>query len=401
MSVAQTSGQIATFNAPTTSESWLTKAKVITLQAASYLTDPVCKVREYYYSFSIINQTCKTTCEKVLRVFSLTLGIILFVLLTPITAPLGILLRGVVRLVEDKPFVYLQRAVQGKEVKTGSDAIIVSHNECYQPAGYSITDGGVTPPALYRARMDANIENITKFNPDIVCLYEVPDINDAKYIASKLNLPYVVLSAGLRAIGPDSMMLAASRYKIDENSINFTAFEKGTELSGRARWSEKGFLSFDLAETNTTIVSTHMQHSEIPDKPTDDEVTMRKAEIKKICTHINEKIKQNRNVVFVGDFNEGEEELNAALKSYPHEGSWLREKDVEGKPTWGGDKWCATMMKKQVSGPSVMDFAFLAVPNKSKARIKTELFQTGFKADTFNPEALSDHLGLCSTFTLV
>ncbi len=32
--------------------SWVTTLKISTLQLASYLTDPICKVREYFYTFS-------------------------------------------------------------------------------------------------------------------------------------------------------------------------------------------------------------------------------------------------------------------------------------------------------------------------------------------------------------
>jgi hypothetical protein len=394
--------------ASSNSNSCGTHAKIAALKVASYLTEPVCKVREYFYSFYILNETCKDTIQKVMTVTFLTLGIFAFSLLTPFTAPLGALVRGMVSAFEAKPYIYLERNGKGKVLPEDKKITLVSHNQCYMPAGYCITDGQVIP-ASDKERMNANLQKIKALNPDIVCLYEVPDICDAEYISSQLpEYPFVIPVAGVRAIGPSSMMYVASKYEIAKDSIEFVPFVKGTELTGRAQYSEKGVLSFDIISQGSnspiaTLISTHLQHSEIPAKPEDDpkhpensEVKARAAQMTKIVNQIKAKIEQNGTVIFTGDLNQEENELNAFLDS--HQIDWLRRDPlVQGKSTWGGDKWCSDLMKKPSSGPLTLDYTLIA--GKATA-ISTRIIGTGYSGLEFRSKATSDHDLLFSAITV-
>lgn len=100
----------------TASASWNTTAKIIALKIASYLTDPICKVREYFYSFYILDKICDSTCQKIMKSGLLALGMISFSLLTPFTAPIGVAIRGMVAFCVTDPynFIYLERGGQGK-----------------------------------------------------------------------------------------------------------------------------------------------------------------------------------------------------------------------------------------------------------------------------------------------
>lgn len=383
------------------SASWGTTAKIAALKVASYLTEPICKVREYFYTFYILNETCQTTAQKVMKVAFLTLGITVFALLTPFTAPIGAAVRAIVIALESKPYTYLENAGKGKVLPEDKKITLVSHNQCYMPAGYSITDGQVTP-ASDRDRMNANIQKIKALNPDIVCLYEVPDICDADYISSQLSAyPFIIPVAGVRAIGPSSMMYVASKYEIEKDSIEFVPFVKGTELTGRAQHSEKGFLSFDIKSQGkkapfATVISTHLQHSEIPAKPEDDDRRARAAQMNKIAKQIESKVKQGGAVIFTGDLNQEEAELNAFLDR--NRINWLRrDPSVQGKSTWGGDKWCAELMGKPPSGPLVLDYTLIA--GKATA-ISTRVIGTGYSGLEFRPKATSDHDLLFSTITV-
>ena len=324
---------------------WGNTAKIIALKAASYLTEPICKVREYYYTFYILDETCKTAAEKAMNAAFLVLGIAAYALITPFTAPVGALLRGLVATFASKPYLYLGAGQKGKILPEDKKITLVSHNQCYMPGGYAITDGQVTP-ASDKERMNANIQRIKILNPDVICLQEVPDICDASYLSSQLSeYPFLIPVAGVRAIGPSSMMYIASKYEIVESSIEFVPFEKGTELTGRAQNSEKGFLSFDLKSRDekapfATVVSTHLQHSEIPAHPEASEKIARAAEMRKIAKQIQKWVDQDRSVIFTGDLNQEEEELNAFLRE--HQITWLRrDPTIQGKPTWDGDQWCA------------------------------------------------------------
>jgi len=380
-------------------DGWETTTKVAALKVASYLTDPICKVREYFYTFYILHETCKTTSQKAMNIMWLTFGMIGFAILTPFTAPIGAAIRGIVSTLESRPYIYLKRDGKGKILPDDKKITLVSHNQCYMPAGFSITDGQVTP-ASDRKRMDANIQKLKCTKADILCIYEVPDICDAEYISSQLiEYPFVIPVAGIRGVGPSSMMYVASKYEID--SIEFVPFKKDTELTGRARFSEKGFLSFDIKSCGNktpfaTVISTHLQHSEIPAAPISDDTKSRAIQMNKIANHIKTKIKQGHAVIFTGDLNQNETELKTFLKT--RQINWLRRDPlVEGKTTWDGDQWCAKLTRKPVSGSLVLDYTFIAGKATS---ISTQIMDTGYSGLEFRKDATSDHALLFSTITV-
>lgn len=293
-----------------------------------------------------------------------------------------------------KPYIYLEKGI-GKVLPEDKTITIVSHNQCYMTAGYAITDGQVTPVSD-KIRMKSNIQKIKALDPDIICLYEVPDICDADYIASKLpEYPFVIPVAGLRAIGPSSMMFVASKYKIARKSIEFVPFIKGVELTGRAQYSEKGFLSFDIVSHGAvgpfaSIISTHLQHSEIPAEPEDYEKEGRAKQMNKIARQIQKKVDLGHAVLFTGDLNMEESEL-------PNIDGLRRDPAVQGEVTWGGDKWCSNLMGKKASLPLVLDYTMIAGNANS---ISTKIIDTGYSGDEFRPNATSDHYLLFSTIVM-
>ena len=383
------------------SSSWEVTAKIAALKIASYLTEPICKVREYFYTFYTLNDTYKNTTQKIIKSASLTLGISVFSLLTPLTAPIGVFIRGMVSACETKPYIYLKRDGKGKVLPEDRKITLVSHNQCYMPAGYCITDGQVAP-ASDKERMNANLQKMKELDPDIICLYEVPDICDAEYISSQLiEYPFLIPVAGVRAIGPSSMMYVASKYEIAKHSIEFVPFAKGTELTGRAQYSEKGILSFDIMSRGAkapiaTIISTHLQHSEIPASPENDDRKARAMQMNKIANQIKAKIEKDGAVILTVDLNQEESELNAFLEA--HQIDWLRRDPlVQGIPTWGGDKWCAELMGKPPSTPLTLDYTLIA---GNATAISTKIIGTGYSGREFRPEATSDHDLLFSTITV-
>jgi hypothetical protein len=116
----------------------------------------------------------------------------------------------------------------------------------------------------------------------------------------------------------------------------------------------------------------------------------------KIAKQIKTKIEQNGTVIFTGDLNQEESELNAFVDQ--HQIDWLRrDPSVQGIPTWGGDKWCADLMGKPSSGPLTLDYTFIA--GKATA-ISTKIIGTGYSGLAFRPDATSDHDLLFSTITV-
>lgn len=364
--------------------------KINVLKVASYLTEPVCKVREYRYTLHILDQTCKKTLEKAMRAAWLVFGMMICALLTPVTAPLGIAIRGAVATLEAKPYIYLKR---GEGLPTPRELTVLSHNQCYMPAGYSITDGQVTP---FSERMEANLKRVRELNPDLICLYEVADICDGSYISSQLpEYPFVIPVAGVRAVGPSSMLYVASKYEIDPESIEFVPFVKDVELTGRARFSEKGFLSFDLCSEKVpfaTVITTHLQHSEVPADPSSDDKTSRARQMEKIARKIEVKVQEGKTVIFTGDLNAEESEVESSRLPQ----LLKRDARVQGVPTWGGDSWCKALMKEPSSGPLVLDYAFVS----NKGTITTQVIDVGYSGSEFRRDAGSDHSLLFSKVEL-
>jgi endonuclease/exonuclease/phosphatase family metal-dependent hydrolase len=382
-------------------DKWGTTAKITSLKGASYLTDPICKVREYFYSFYILNETCKTTCQKVTKIVFLSLGIAVCTVVAPFTTPMGAAIRGIVVALESKPYVYVERTGKGKVLPEDKNITLLAHNVCFMPAGYSITNGQVTPPSD-KTRKRATVEEINKLNPDILCLYEVPDICDADYLSSQLTkYPFIIPVAGTRVIGPSSMMYVASKYEIVKETIQFSAFVKGTELTGEAAYSEKGYLSFEIKSRGenhpfATVISTHLQHSICPANPEESEKIARTAQMKRIAKHIQTKVNQGQAIIFTGDLNQDEEELNEFLNRHDID-CLRRDPSVKGTSTWGGDAWSSKLLKLPPSGPAVLDYTFIA----GKATdISTRIIETGYSGDAFRPKALSDHNPLFSTITV-
>ncbi|MBJ7450318.1 MAG: hypothetical protein JHC93_08185 [Parachlamydiales bacterium] len=399
--VARTTDQTKHSTSSEYLSSWRTAAKLNTLKLASKLTDPICKVREYYYTFNILDYVCKSPVQKVVKSALLILGIGGCGLIAPFTAPLGAALRGIVATCESKPFTFIQNSKVGKVLPEDKKITVFSHNQCYPSGGYAITNGGVLPPS-YRSRIDDNLKVIKEMNPDIVCLYEVSDICDACYISSQLkDYPYIIPIAGTRALGPTSQLYIASKYEIIKDSIEFTPFIKGSEITGRGAKSEKGFLSFDIKSYGdnhacANIISTHLQHSEVPSKPEATDVTSRAAQMKKIGQKIQDKIDKGYNVILTGDLNQEEIEIDNFLSHY--EKDWLRrDPNVVGISTWGGDKWGEKLTDYASSKDQVLDFTFIAGKTLD---ISTTILDNGFSGLEFRPSALSDHNAIFSTIHL-
>lgn len=400
------------FSALELSGQWKTTAKITALKTASYLTDPICKVREYFYTFYILDEVCESTAQKAIKVTYLILGISVYTLLAPFTAPVGAIIRGTISTFSSKPYLYLKKGPQGKTLPENRIITIASKNACRIKGGFDISDGQVTPD---QKRLDANIEELKKVDPDVGCLFEISDICEADYISSQLpNHPFVIPIAGIRGIGPSSMICIVSKYQIVEESIEFTPFEKGSELTGRSQYSEKGILSFDIKNPKdeapfATIFSTHLQHSEIPEyskrfvenpeyNPSEDEdIKARSAQLQKVISKMNKLWKKipKRPVIFTGDLNCEETELQKFLTT--HQIDYLkRDQKVVGKPTWGGDTWCANLMGKTPSNPLTLDYTFGA----NIQNISTKIMNNDFCGSYFKPSATSDHNLLLSEITI-
>lgn len=353
---------------------------------ASLLTEPICKAHELLrrlYLVDVLNPTASKTSNWA-RKFFLGMGIVANSFLSVGTAFPGAVLRGITSYLEKEPFIYYQGKLPKQALK--DDFSLLSWNICCVGGGYSISDGGVMP---WRFRIDKIITKILKKDPDILVLYEVMDTAAGFYLYEMLQEKYACFyfNIGPRAIGPSSGIFVAS--KAETTSPEFTPFPKQM-LVGRTKLSEKGVFSIQIDEKKVKIYATHLQHSEQPQYPTQEEIEARKAEMDLIIKKVNQ---DSSNVIVTGDLNLDNAEYSTSSWKRIFQNVFF---DENGSRTWGGDEFCAKMVGKRDSGPLNLDYTLIKKDSEMNAR--TSLIETGYDDTTFNRDALSDHRGLLSRF---
>ncbi|MBX7066374.1 MAG: endonuclease/exonuclease/phosphatase family protein [Parachlamydiales bacterium] len=347
-------------------------------EVASYLTDPICLARESYIEAKV---------SQVSKKIFLYLAVVFFACLALFTTLPGCALRGVATWIRPQPFSI--EAGDGKHCSENRFTLL-SWNICCIAAGYSITDGGVPP---WKERIDQLAQKIIEKNADVNCLYEVFDLKAAFYLKEKLKeggYTHFAYNIGSQAIGVSSGMMVASKYQIDQPE--FDPFPKET-LVGRTQFCNKGVFSFDLVSDGrpfARIFSTHLQHSELPEFPTSDEVNARAAQMRIVAEKISKV--RDRCLVLTGDLNLDEKEYEAS--------SW-RSSFARGNPirnTWGGDEFCAKLEGKPISKALTLDYTLIW--QGTAQGIVNSIVETGYSASDYRKEALSDHSGILSEIQL-
>lgn len=350
-------------------------------QVASFATEPICLAHEYYI---------RSKVENLAKRLALLSCAFFFAILAAGTSLPGIALREAASKIQTKPFIHISN--QAAYLDQPKKFSLLSWNICCVGGGYTISDGGVLP---WRSRIEKITKEILKKNADVTCLYETFDTQSAFYLAQKLQeAGYcdIFFNMGSKGVGVSSGILVASRYRI--KNPHFTQFSKDL-LVGRTKNAAKGLFSFDLSSKGkpfATIFATHLQHSEIPQIPTPEERSAREKQMDIICEKI-QKI-ANRCVLLTGDLNLDRDEANDSnwVKDFSEDDS------IKETKTWGGDEFCAKLMKKEVSSPLNLDYTLLK--KDSAESLSTTAIETGFEGDKYKKEALSDHLGLYSEITL-
>lgn len=387
-------------------DSWGTWCKSYALLAASYLTDPICRVREISWEqgSSWLLQVEKITCAA-LALFT--------------TVP-GIAIRSLVRCLQQEPYIHLQGSDVPKSL-IGREIVLYTRNLANIAGGYSITDGGVAP---WKYRIDAQVEELINQKADILCLSELMDPSASFYLYEKLKGEGYVdfyFNPGVKAIAPGAGLFVASKYKIQ--NLQFKLFPAVT-LQDRTKWTCKGFFRFDVVSEEDVIAriyTTHLQHSEQPAYPKRnpqiteitqavvekalkedclDDVVARAAQMHLIVQAMLQETPLSKPTILTGDLNLDDAEKDKSLWKEHFDVGAL---DYKEKQTWGGDKWCVDLVNgstgtKTVSGPLNLDHTLLL--KGGGATLCTELIDSCFDGTKYDPHALSDHGGLRSTITL-
>ncbi len=360
---------------------------------ASSLTDPVCKAHEYFRRIKVTDALYPTDHKvtHVARKIFLVLAVVFFATLSLLTTLPGIALRGLAAQSQKVPFLYVQGEAAEKTLPPNRAFTLLSWNICCVVGGYPITDGGVTP---WEERIDAIMRQIEEKDADVNCIYETMDTKSAFYLAEKLKAKgYVPIyfNMGARAVGVSAGILVASKYRIKE--AEFTPFPLHS-LVGRTKNASKGVFAFDLMSEGKSfarIFTTHLQHSEEPQYPTEEEKEARRKQMGIIVDKVN--AVKDKCIVVTGDLNLDDEEYAAS----PWHRLFQKGDRFLGK-TWGGDAFCASLVGKRPSSALNLDHTMI-VQGTARA-LSTQAVETGYAANQFKKEALSDHKGLYSVVAL-
>lgn len=338
---------------------------------ASWLTEPLCKAREEYWLGRALGNV------KYFKIIGY--GLVSLIATLP-----GLVLRFVGRFFSKR--WYLHARGNYSRPLIGKSLSLLSWNVCFVPAGYSITDGGVFP---WQDRVHKIADRIKQENTDIVCLIEVFDIRAAKILMDDLKNFYTdfYYNIGPKAIGLSSGFFIASKTPITEPQ--FIRFHED-HLVGRTKNVAKGIFSFTagVQGKSVRVLLTHLQHSEECEFPTIEEVTARENQMRLIIKQMSEA--GSDVAILTGDLNFDEDEH---MRSF-----WLDmfdRGDFPPEKTWGGDEFCAHLMRKKVSLPRTYDYTM--VLKESGANITSLYIETNYDQKVFKKETLSDHLGILST----
>ena len=134
----------------------------------------------------------------------------------------GIELRWITLLLQNKPYIYLTGEAEEKQL-TDPSISLLSWNLCCVSGGYSITDGGVLP---WPSRINQLISALRSQDADVICLYEIFDIQTALRLVKELKNIYshFYFNIGPKSIGLSSGLCVASKIKlVDLEFIRFSS----------------------------------------------------------------------------------------------------------------------------------------------------------------------------------
>lgn len=371
------------------------KVTTAAFQAAAYLTDPVCKAHELYRRLHVVDalHPAAYRVSNFVRKIFLCAAMIVCAAAAMVTTVPGIALRGAAAYLQKQPFLYVKGEAEDKQLSADGTFSLLSWNICCVGAGYSITDGGVTP---WTFRIDSICDKIVEKDADVNCLYETFDTHSAFYLCEKLKkkgYSHFYFNIGPKAVGVSSGIFIASKFAID--MPEFTLFPLDS-LVGRTKNAAKGVFAFDLQSKGKNFArlhATHLQHSEECSCSTEEEVTARRKQMDIVVNKIDRV--RGKCVVLTGDLNLDDHEYNASTwKDRFQKGDLYRDPDR----TWGGNAFCARIAGYRVSQGLNLDHT-MVVAGTARS-IQTSLVKTGFDPEKYQREALSDHAGLFSKITV-
>ncbi|MEC7839378.1 MAG: endonuclease/exonuclease/phosphatase family protein [Chlamydiota bacterium] len=273
---------------------------------------------------------------------------------------------------------------------------ILSLNICFLPGELPLLFGGVSPSS---ERIEAVASVISEKDPDVVCLYEVHEIDSAYELFLKLkkDFAYFYIDIGPDYLEMNSGLFVASKFKIENPEFKPFQYREMQEQIN------KGYFEFTLVDEDSAFAKIYTTHLQPYRKRIDEQI--RKKEIQEIIDDI---VQDNVScpVILCGDLNipwNSNEYFDSGISTlfYDNYTDGIEVVD-ESNRTYsaflGDHRWdkinSETGVGDEVSHYSeIVDYS-LIYNDGSNANLRTT------RLDSFNsddPEmALSDHHGLFS-----
>lgn len=416
--------------------------KKYTFAVASYLTDPVCSfdADRMYLKDKVFTQlfpcdgSLESRVSNWIRKSIITTDMTINLLLTPFTAPIGILLRCLGSNLSKEPFIYETTTVSPKAFPADGSFSLDNWNVLLIPGENSILHGGAPQanssyipssngkPAqglpylglewlfgLFSSektcttRLDTIIEKIRISDADLICLYEGFDFSSVEKIKAALKDQFHCMISNIapRSVGTNSGVVILSKFQIPLDSLHVEPFPKeytgpdGEVISlGDNGYCEKSMIKFSIVGKDSqnqtkaiaNIFPMHLMHSSSPEpeKVTLEEKIIRAHQLDRVFKEMNKDLSDNRAVIGCGDLNLDPKEL----QEHPYYHSLKGQ--VGEMITWGGDTVSAAIEGIHPSGPQQLDYV-LALSDTVQS-IETEAVNCGnFDPSFINWEYCSDH----------
>lgn len=294
-------------------------------------------------------------------------------------------------------------AIKGelKDKKTNKrEFTLFNMNICFLPGELPLFFGGVAPAA---ERVSGIASLILNQNPDVICLYEVHEVNSAYALYQKLkkDYAYFYLDIGPSFLEMNSGLFVASKYKVVDPLF------KPFYYLGMQNQINKGYFSFKIVDEDKTIAQIYTTHLQPYRKNVDEEI--RKAELNEIIEniHLNYTTEVSYPIVLCGDLNipwgSEEYDLSGISKHFfdAYNDKTVVNEDKTGvvdpsnrtySACLGGERW-KTGDDPSISCSEIIDYA-LIFDKEPPSSIQTHKVEVVNNQDLNG--ALSDHDGLLS-----
>ncbi|MBN1914709.1 MAG: endonuclease/exonuclease/phosphatase family protein [Parachlamydiales bacterium] len=194
------------------------------------------------------------------------------------------------------PYIHLK----GKtEAQTTDHPTILQLNCCLTGGGFALIFGGLPLPNDQRVAKISTL--IQEKHPDIVCLQEVSDLNDALALYRNLSSEYTDFYLNIGAtpfiLQNNSGLFVASKLPLDHTEFHSFSDIKGTEMM-----VNKGYFEFSTPYAH--FINTHLSPSADDHHPTQREIETRAKEQTRILAVVQQCLTRNQHPTYVlGDLN--------------------------------------------------------------------------------------------------